>query len=419
MNYMLTNAGIELNAKIQSGAGAVLKITRAAGASGYSNNAGELSDLLNVKQTIQIEQIVREGITVTFGLILSNVGIEEEYILMQIGIYAEDPDTGKEILYIIGQDARGERVPAISEAQVEYKFNISQKISNTSSVVFETSPSDFLTKKVFTDFVDTVFSTHVNNKSNPHELTIEQLGAAAVDHKHDTAQLEGILPLNKGGTGAANASDARNQLGAAAAGHKHVTGDITGGTLPVDRGGTGGATPTAARTNLGLGTAATQGTANNLTTTAAGYVLDARQGKVLQDEIGQISSDLGGLKFGVDASGNYGYYKAGADSVTPFRGQPLIFTVSPADIKSELPDIYKNLTADDFLIGCGGIRVYSAGNVSCDATKVNTLSYDSQEGILYFSEARYNSNSGAYEYTRGYGINVFAVYLGTIAGISQ
>lgn len=306
MNYMLTNAGIELNAKLQSGAGAVLKITRAAGASGYSNNAGELSDLLNVKQTIQIEEIVREGITVTFSLILSNVGIEEEYILMQIGIYAEDPDTGKEILYIIGQDARGERVPAISEAQVEYKFNISQKISNTSSVVFEASPSDFLTKKVFTDFVDTVFSTHVNNKSNPHELTIEQLGAAAADHKHDTAQLDGILPLTKGGTGAANASDARNQLGAAAAGHKHAAGDVTEGTLPVDRGGTGGATPAAARTNLGLGTAATQGVANNLTTTAAGYALDARQGKKLKDEVNQINSDLANVNQNLTPTGGDG-----------------------------------------------------------------------------------------------------------------
>ena len=28
---------------------------------------------------------------------------------------------------------------------------------------------------------------------------------------------------------------------------------------------------------------------------------------------------MGGLKFGIDSSGNYGYIKAGADSVTPFN----------------------------------------------------------------------------------------------------
>lgn len=30
---------------------------------------------------------------------------------------------------------------------------------------------------------------------------------------------------------------------------------------------------------------------------------------------------MGGLKFGIDSSGNYGYIKAGADSVTPFSGK--------------------------------------------------------------------------------------------------
>lgn len=35
--------------------------------------------------------------------------------------------------------------------------------------------------------------------------------------------------------------------------------------------------------------------------------------------VNQLNSSLGGLSFGVDADGNYGYYKDGADSVTPFK----------------------------------------------------------------------------------------------------
>ena len=31
-----------------------------------------------------------------------------------------------------------------------------------------------------------------------------------------------------------------------------------------------------------------------------------------------VNNSLGGLKFGVDSNGNYGYIKAGADTVTPF-----------------------------------------------------------------------------------------------------
>ena len=44
------------------------------------------------------------------------------------------------------------------------------------------------------------------------------------------------------------------------------------------------------------GAAASQAVANNCTTTAAGSVLDARQGKVLMDKANQINSDLTNLK---------------------------------------------------------------------------------------------------------------------------
>lgn len=41
----------------------------------------------------------------------------------------------------------------------------------------------------------------------------------------------------------------------------------------------------------------------------------------------QLNDSLGGLQFGIDENGNYGYIKAGADSVTPFRsGGLLVFT---------------------------------------------------------------------------------------------
>ncbi len=32
-----------------------------------------------------------------------------------------------------------------------------------------------------------------------------------------------------------------------------------------------------------------------------------------------LTANLGGMTFGIDSNGNYGYIKAGADSVTPFR----------------------------------------------------------------------------------------------------
>lgn len=57
--------------------------------------------------------------------------------------------------------------------------------------------------------------------------------------------------------------------------------------------------------------------ANNLTTTAKGYGLDARQGKVLMDKANQLISDFQDW-FGVTEDGQRGWKEQGADTVYPF-----------------------------------------------------------------------------------------------------
>ena len=72
------------------------------------------------------------------------------------------------------------------------------------------------------------------------------------------------------------------------------------------------------------GAAASQAVANNCTTTAAGSVLDARQGKVLMDKTNQLSQNLGGYKF--DIIDGIPSYKAGADAAwVPFSNPEVYF----------------------------------------------------------------------------------------------
>ena len=63
----------------------------------------------------------------------------------------------------------------------------------------------------------------------------------------------GILPINKGGTGATSATAARTSLGAASSSHTHSLSSSTiTGTLPISKGGTGATTQTAALAALGI-----------------------------------------------------------------------------------------------------------------------------------------------------------------------
>ena len=82
-----------------------------------------------------------------------------------------------------------------------------------------------------------------------------------------------------------------------------------------------------------LGTAAFKNVANNDTTTAEGFVADARIVKQHGDEIDHLNSDLGGLSFFEDTTGKY---VVGADSVPKKLG----------DIGELLPSIIYSFTAE-------------------------------------------------------------------------
>lgn len=79
-----------------------------------------------------------------------------------------------------------------------------------------------------------------------------------------------------------------------------------------------------------------------------------------------LISSLGGLKFGIDTNGNYGYYKDGADSVTPFK----------SGIKLKKTCIYSQLTIDEDYDECllvfasaglyGSLAITNGGNYTME-----------------------------------------------------
>ncbi len=68
-------------------------------------------------------------------------------------------------------------------------------------------------KKVFTDAI-----AHITSRSNPHEVTLEQVGGAAASHTHSALDIlagenDAALPVTAGGTGVKTMQALRNAIG--------------------------------------------------------------------------------------------------------------------------------------------------------------------------------------------------------------
>lgn len=104
----------------------------------------------------------------------------------------------------------------------------------------------------------------------------------------------------------------------------------------------------------------------------------------VQDKIDNIIEDMGGLRFGIDSNGNYGYIKAGADTVIPFSNltkadllyeyigrsgsganidyKACGYTLTEAQCKKYSYYIYSMMTLGCNCISYSGISTYSMPN---------------------------------------------------------
>ena len=142
MKFYLTETGSKKLSEIV--AGSVMTITKAVASDIVSNEPKKLAEIPGKKQSIQINSVnIDNGIAV-LKLTLSNLEVNQEYQLKQIGIYASFGT--EEILFIVGQDKAGERVPAISDREIEYDYQISFAFDTASEIKISVSANDFIKK---------------------------------------------------------------------------------------------------------------------------------------------------------------------------------------------------------------------------------------------------------------------------------
>lgn len=152
MKYLLTNAGSELLAKIGA-SGAGLHLTRAQAGEGWSDDLEEMTELTNGQLDMQMAEMNRQGDVTSLTLLLTNHSFQKEHRIQQIGIFALDDETGRDVLFIVGQDLNGDILPSISYGRVEYRYVVNIKISNALNIVLDINDTDFLLQKTFYEFV--------------------------------------------------------------------------------------------------------------------------------------------------------------------------------------------------------------------------------------------------------------------------
>ena len=373
MDWILTNEGSALMTKAVTGENLVF--TRAETGTGSSSSPAFLTQVIGKQQDLHID-VAHEGSDCKITCLLNNYQVEEGYILKQIGIYAKLADDEDDILAIIGQQS-GEQIHPAAEGEAEYEWITLLKVSGTSSITVEGGAGSLALKK-------DLFA-HTNRQDNPHNVTAKDLGLDKVENTSPSDQ----IAIFEGAENRENIENGDTQA--------TLWGKVK-------------------KWFADLKDAAFAGIANNCTTTEAGSVLDARQGKVLQEEVDAINSNienLGGFTPIIDSTGKITGYKteAGADTVFPFSSNIYgrgwhIANCSSMSINIDFKDIpgWKSLTLNDFIWAPSGVLTTShpyAGGYS--VTKATfSASYNSSNGIFTLSFSQRHNGSAAGEETPSY-----------------
>ena len=166
----LTTAGQSLLYKAQTGK--TLKFTKFKLGDGELNGRAiaQLTDLISLKKEVEISKLKIQNNKVTVGCNFNNSGVEIGFYWRELGIYAEDPDTNSEVLYLYGNSGdESDYIPAEGADILEKFLDANLTISDVENI-----------SAVIDDSLVFVSVTDLNNAVNNLEEKI-----TAVDEKID------------------------------------------------------------------------------------------------------------------------------------------------------------------------------------------------------------------------------------------
>lgn len=113
-NAVITNKGVELQAKILAGQKITITSVKTGSGSVPATQINDQLEVANIKQTCTVQPIQMDGNTAIIPVLLTNIGLAESYNLRQVGFYAKDTD-GTDILFAIAQNTEPRQIPSETE----------------------------------------------------------------------------------------------------------------------------------------------------------------------------------------------------------------------------------------------------------------------------------------------------------------
>ena len=217
--FVITEIGKNLLAKV--GAGEQLEITRimvGKGEIAEGQNPADFTDLVQpVAQATSTIPLVKEN-TLSFIVEYRNDldgGLEEGFWLKEFGVFAKDGEN-EILLYYATLGDFPQYVQAYINGVVNIKrYPVTIAVSDKTEVVISYHVLAFVTEERMKEFSETNTIPYLEGVLEETEKKIQQKldEKANVVHEHSADEItSGILPVERGGTGATTAADARTNL---------------------------------------------------------------------------------------------------------------------------------------------------------------------------------------------------------------
>lgn len=97
-------------------------------------------------------------------------------------------------------------------------------------------------------------------------------------------------------------------------------------------------------------------------------------------KLASLGGASGSIKFGVDSGGNYGYYKAGANEVTPFGGEIQTTTLAAGSTSATVNFVH-TIDANTVITPVCSVYGVAPTDVTYTAHSV-TLTFEAQSGAM-------------------------------------